>query len=102
MDNITTPVVTAFDRNVAIDSFIFGVDLFSVADPDPGHFVSLFEVQDFGVDGGFFALNDLTLEPGVFHQISPAEIANLQYFGCLLYTSPSPRDQRGSRMPSSA
>ena len=32
-----------------------------------------------------------------------------QYFGlmpvikaCLLYTSPSPRDQRGSRMPSSA
>ena len=25
-----------------------------------------------------------------------------QYLGCLLYTSPSPRDQRGSRMPSSA
>ena len=25
-----------------------------------------------------------------------------QYGGCLLYTSPSPRDQRGSRMPSSA
>ena len=24
------------------------------------------------------------------------------YEGCLLYTSPSPRDQRGSRMPSSA
>ena len=24
------------------------------------------------------------------------------YIGCLLYTSPSPRDQRGSRMPSSA
>ena len=29
---------------------------------------------------------------------------NFLYFGytCLLYTSPSPRDQRGSRMPSSA
>ena len=26
----------------------------------------------------------------------------MQLFGCLLYTSPSPRDQRGSRMPSSA
>ena len=26
----------------------------------------------------------------------------LVYKGCLLYTSPSPRDQRGSRMPSSA
>ena len=24
------------------------------------------------------------------------------FFSCLLYTSPSPRDQRGSRMPSSA
>ena len=24
------------------------------------------------------------------------------WYGCLLYTSPSPRDQRGSRMPSSA
>ena len=25
-----------------------------------------------------------------------------RYMTCLLYTSPSPRDQRGSRMPSSA
>ena len=25
-----------------------------------------------------------------------------RYYDCLLYTSPSPRDQRGSRMPSSA
>ena len=30
------------------------------------------------------------------------EIACAQLCGCLLYTSPSPRDQRGSRMPSSA
>ena len=34
-------------------------------------------------------------------------IVNMAYLsslrtGCLLYTSPSPRDQRGSRMPSSA
>ena len=28
--------------------------------------------------------------------------APAQRYGCLLYTSPSPRDQRGSRMPSSA
>ena len=27
---------------------------------------------------------------------------NQRYMDCLLYTSPSPRDQRGSRMPSSA
>ena len=30
-----------------------------------------------------------------------SEILNRDHF-CLLYTSPSPRDQRGSRMPSSA
>ena len=29
-------------------------------------------------------------------------IDNVFIIGCLLYTSPSPRDQRGSRMPSSA
>ena len=32
--------------------------------------------------------------------LSDSEIA--EYLTCLLYTSPSPRDQRGSRMPSSA
>ena len=30
------------------------------------------------------------------------EALYLLYTNCLLYTSPSPRDQRGSRMPSSA
>ena len=29
-------------------------------------------------------------------------LGNYEYIPCLLYTSPSPRDQRGSRMPSSA
>ena len=34
---------------------------------------------------------------------SPAKYAGLvEFIICLLYTSPSPRDQRGSRMPSSA
>ena len=31
-----------------------------------------------------------------------AEILLTGFGSCLLYTSPSPRDQRGSRMPSSA
>ena len=35
---------------------------------------------------------------GRFGSVSPA----LQYMGCLLYTSPSPRDRQKSRMPSSA
>ena len=38
------------------------------------------------------------VEPDVSLGISPPVVANC----CLLYTSPSPRDQRGSRMPSSA
>ena len=34
-------------------------------------------------------------------QIKPSKIPD-ELRSCLLYTSPSPRDQRGSRMPSSA
>ena len=38
-----------------------------------------------------------------FHQIHGSGIDWApRYYSCLLYTSPSPRDQRGSRMPSSA
>ena len=33
---------------------------------------------------------------------TPAKAVELTVYTCLLYTSPSPRDQRGSRMPSSA
>ena len=42
---------------------------------------------------------------GQFYGIGPATESRMQDLGiytCLLYTSPSPRDQRGSRMPSSA
>ena len=35
-------------------------------------------------------------------KIKQAQTSNIQRDTCLLYTSPSPRDQRGSRMPSSA
>ena len=40
--------------------------------------------------------------PGVFNDFPADYSAFLQVVNCLLYTSPSPRDQRGSRMPSSA
>ena len=40
------------------------------------------------------------------HNVNPQTFSNADVMGmytaCLLYTSPSPRDQRGSRMPSSA
>ena len=34
--------------------------------------------------------------------VAPERFFNERFKSCLLYTSPSPRDQRGSRMPSSA
>ena len=37
----------------------------------------------------------------VVHLVTAA-IGAERFYTCLLYTSPSPRDQRGSRMPSSA
>ena len=46
-------------------------------------------------DGGCVAL--WTMNPETEEQEAPARI-----YGCLLYTSPSPRDMRRSRMPSSA
>ena len=42
---------------------------------------------------------------GTVKGMLPRDIEEIQaqiILGCLLYTSPSPRDQRGSRMPSSA
>ena len=47
--------------------------------------------------GAVSAFEDYKIDPGE----RPDSIAEA-YYGCLLYTSPSPRDQRGSRMPSSA
>ena len=38
----------------------------------------------------------------VGHQCYPHKVLTGRRDRCLLYTSPSPRDQRGSRMPSSA
>ena len=45
----------------------------------------------------------MELEPGVETIATKLKRAGYRtYMTCLLYTSPSPRDQRGSRMPSSA
>ena len=50
-------------------------------------------------------LNELTpqqVTSAIAQVYSCVHTYGTQYSGCLLYTSPSPRDQRGSRMPSSA
>ena len=54
--------------------------------------------------GAFVGLQVLEREKAVFkvNPNSQPDLSKYSYCICLLYTSPSPRDQRGSRMPSSA
>ena len=71
-------------------------------------------VQDAGKEGDFIEVFvDTPLEvceardpKGLYKKARAGEIKNFtgisDPYDCLLYTSPSPRDQRGSRMPSSA
>ena len=72
-----------------------------------------FEREDrLGVDLHVWAIEEETTKPSGndFIQVATEGTAtvalradgSVEVWGCLLYTSPSPRDQRGSRMPSSA
>ena len=47
---------------------------------------------------GYAYVVNASVEPSEFY----SNVVNVDANTCLLYTSPSPRDQRGSRMPSSA
>ena len=60
--------------------------------------VAMFNTSDGDMDMGEIHEKAVLL----IQQNSDAEIFKLIGNSCLLYTSPSPRDQRGSRMPSSA
>ena len=50
------------------------------------------------------SMNDPSQAQNVLNKVIQEEFESVfeQVSNCLLYTSPSPRDQRGSRMPSSA
>ena len=54
-----------------------------------------------------FNFNLLEVDKIIWENLGKGSMADFaawqgQPYSCLLYTSPSPRDQRGSRMPSSA
>ena len=49
-----------------------------------------------------FQNEDCALNIYFVHKSHDVLNASASHYDCLLYTSPSPRDQRGSRMPSSA
>ena len=67
------------------------------ATTDKDGFVFTEEVPDSAVLGSFWAVPD----EGKLKSMTAGWVASKSK-SCLLYTSPSPRDQRGSRMPSSA
>ena len=52
--------------------------------------------------GSFKSLDGTPLDRKKFDDIREAKEFTKKYDGCLLYTSPSPRDRTRSRMPSSA
>ena len=70
-------------------------------------FVPFEGVSNFSVQSSLiFSIIGSEFDDGVFFDQDGFVIQNRFFYdipiGCLLYTSPSPRDQRGSRMPSSA
>ena len=69
--------------------------------------------QSFSASVGSISLTDITVGLDSFEATFSVGAVDIFAYGdvdtgsntsysCLLYTSPSPRDQRGSRMPSSA
>ena len=61
------------------------------------------EIGAWGVTANQFVQDLRAMDDGVSPVIAAFNSIGGDLFdGCLLYTSPSPRDQRGSRMPSSA
>ena len=55
-----------------------------------------------GIPSVIFERRSELTESGAGIQLSPNCLRVYDYLGCLLYTSPSPRDLSTSRMPSSA
>ena len=84
-------IVAAMDRsNVDTDQII------------PKQFLKRIERTGFGQFVFFDWRFDDDGNPKPDFELNRPEFADASILVCLLYTSPSPRDQRGSRMPSSA
>ena len=100
-------LVTAFDTDagqlVAVDGVSFSVEkgktLGIVGESGSGKSVSALSViQLLPQPMGKILNGSISFKGEDLRQ--QADLTHIR--GCLLYTSPSPRDQRGSRMPSSA
>ena len=108
-----------FNDSISGDSFDDGISSLALTYRDRFHFDSSnYPSARFTLRPQFSPANRGILNPGFqnsrglfslelkrindFPETDPYSYDYYGYFFCLLYTSPSPRDQRGSRMPSSA
>ena len=92
----TTPVTLAAIEEDSVVRLITQLELLANADDIDGGELT---VTGLAVNGGNGSLTDNGDGTWVY---TPAADDDTDVSFCLLYTSPSPRDQRGSRMPSSA
>ena len=99
LQRVTAPIMSEFYKRIHSEE---GVNIFegvmasAIEKTENGLRVQTSCEQSFDADIVIIGI-------GVIPNIELAEAAGLKTGnGCLLYTSPSPRDQRGSRMPSSA
>ena len=73
-----------------------------VPDMVPSHWVGYFAVADLEASSALVTENGGQMVTEAMSAPGVGSFATVHDPTCLLYTSPSPRDQRGSRMPSSA
>ena len=85
---IAVPIATRLGLGSVLGYLIAGIVISPILALMHVDVISIQHFAEFGVVMMLFLVG-LELEPKVL-------------WSCLLYTSPSPRDQRGSRMPSSA
>ena len=86
---ITAPFVHSKIKNLT-NVYIFGFGFLAI-------------ISTYFIGGNTFAPNDPSFyQPKIISELNIGDLSQVKYEGCLLYTSPSPRDRTRSRMPSSA
>ena len=97
-------IITQLNNDATIENFnnlqLFSLDVVSLFPSIPVR-ESIDDILNFLITLpiNWFGVSTLELRNMLFFIVDNYEV---EYNGCLLYTSPSPRDKRQSRMPSSA
>ena len=104
--DMTLRIVEMLREHGCVGKFVefHGQGLSSLSLPDRATIANM--APEYGATCGFFPVDQTTLDYMILSGRDTDHVEDVKRFmsaqGCLLYTSPSPRDQRGSRMPSSA